>query len=573
MAQRIVGLDIGTSAIRAVELTLGEGRPVLEKYGQVGLTPGMVVGGEVRDHVGVVAAIQRLWREGGFSEKRVIIGVAGLRAITRELDMPTLPPDELNDAVRFQADELIPFPMDQTSLSSQVIAQFQNAEGAPTLRVLVAAAHRELIDAVVGAATAAGLRPVGVDLNTAALVRALHDPTFTGGPEAIVSVGAGLTLVVVHEDGVLQFVRTIDLGGETTTRAIASALDLPVSDAEGVKRRLGQPGPSDDRAMSATSQAVDELVTEIHNSIRFFASLPGRQPVARVLVTGAAASTVGFLEKLGQGLDSPVILASPLSAVDASRLEISPEQAAAINPTLAVPVGLALPDPSGRPFNLLPREVAEKASERVIRRNLIIVAAAVVLIIIGVSVLEVFRVHSVQNTNTALISQNNYTKNVTIPKYDKYQVLHNNVAAQQLAIRPLVASEVDWLTVLNQIGTYLPPTLGYTLQTTFANLTLTAASAPGTSSAAGGAAPGALPSASQLIGSVSGSVTGDGVPSATGFGDSLSLAPGLENISISGSLVPDPLGNVTFSTAFDINGNCHSQRLATYTVPIPTKPQ
>ena len=125
MAQRIVGLDIGTSAVRAVELTLDAGpKPVLEAFGQVGMGPGVVVDGEIRDRSQVVQALKRLWSEGGFKERKVVVGIAGLRAITREVDMPPLPPEEMDDAVRFQADQVVPFPMDQTAMSSQVIAQY-----------------------------------------------------------------------------------------------------------------------------------------------------------------------------------------------------------------------------------------------------------------------------------------------------------------------------------------------------------------------------------------------------------------------------------------------------------------
>src|SRR5487761_1278106 len=97
MAQRIVGLDIGTSALRAVELVSDNGsRPVLEAYGQVGLRPGVIVDGEVRDQSQVAAALRRLWKEGGFRSTQVQLGVAGLRAITREMELPPLPPGELD---------------------------------------------------------------------------------------------------------------------------------------------------------------------------------------------------------------------------------------------------------------------------------------------------------------------------------------------------------------------------------------------------------------------------------------------------------------------------------------------
>ena len=129
---------------------------------------------------------------------------------------------------------------------------------------------------------AAGLQVEGVDLVSSALVRALVDPeTMSDSPEAIVSVGAGLTVVVVHQHGRPQFVRTVGIGGNATTAAVASALDLPLADAEALKRRLGEPVPQVQAAERAARASMSELVGEIRNSIQYFASLPGRAPISR----------------------------------------------------------------------------------------------------------------------------------------------------------------------------------------------------------------------------------------------------------------------------------------------------
>jgi len=562
MATRIVGLDIGTSAIRAVELTVGDGtRPVLEAFGQVGLRPGTIVDGEVRDRTRAVEAINRLWHEGGFSEKRVNLGVAGLRAITREVDMPPLPPDELDNAVRFQADQVIPFPLERTSISAKVIAQYTDAEGAPQIRVLVAAAHRDMIDGVVDAVEAAGLHPVGIDLDTAALARALYDPSFSGGPEAIASVGAGLTMIVVHQGGLLQFVRTIDLGGDNVTEAIASALDLPITDAEAIKRELGEPGLHDSRAESAAAGAVDELVGEIHNSIRFFSSLPGRLVPTRVLVTGGGARTAGFLPKLQQGLDAPVQPASPLSLVDMSRLPITPEQAASINPTMAVPVGLALPDPSGKPFNLLPAEVNAKFAEKRVRNYLMVGGAALLVIIVALTVWRVLAVNHAQNQVSSLTQQLSTINNVEIPKYDKAVALKAAVTAQQAALKPLVANEVDWLTVLNQIATYQP--------TTATLSTLTLSGATSTSGTTSSTTPGAAPAAAAPLGTASANVTTPSVPDVTAWGTSMGQSPAFTDVVASGNLAPSTAGTVSFTGSWNIGAAAVSNRSALFSKPVP----
>ncbi len=327
MAQLTVGLDIGTSAVRAAELDVSHSRPVLQTYGQVGLPPGSLVDGEIRDVSSVSAAIKKLWKNGQFSSSRVIVGIAGLRAITREIDLPFVPDAEIDSAVRFQSEEVIPFPPDQTILSSQVLADYTSPEGDKMRRVLVAAAHVDLVNGVIEAVEKAGLTVEGVDLISSALVRAVGGQDASEQPEAIVSVGAGLTVVVVHQQGRPQFVRTIGSGGNATTAAVSAALDLPISDAEGVKRRIGEPIAQMQAAERAAQATMNELVGEIRNSIQYFASLPGRLPVSRVLVTGGGSELAGLQSMLEDQVRLPVLTVSPLARLDTSKLDLSDEQA------------------------------------------------------------------------------------------------------------------------------------------------------------------------------------------------------------------------------------------------------
>ncbi|MGH9091816.1 MAG: type IV pilus assembly protein PilM [Acidimicrobiales bacterium] len=562
MAQRIVGLDIGTSAVRAVELTVDNGsRPVLEAFGQVGLPAGAVVDGEIRDRSQVVQALQRVWKEGGFKQRKVVLGLAGLRAITREVDMPPLAPDELDEAVKFQADQVVPFSMDETIISSKVMAQFTDEDGTPQIRVLVAAAHRELVDGVVGAVRAAGLEPVGIDLDTAALGRALYDPASGGAAEAVVSVGAGLTLVVVHQAGQLQFVRTIDLGGESITASLAGALDIPRVDAEQVKRELGQPGPHDFRAEAAVRSAVGDLVGEIHNSIRFYSSQPGRSAPARVLVTGAGARATGFMEQLQGGLDMPVVPASPLAGIDTSQLPITPEQTAAIDATLAVPVGLALPDPKGRSFNLLPDEVTAEFTEKRVRNALVVAGLVVLLLLVIGTMWRVLAVHNAENQVASLTQQVTFINTVEIPKYDKVVSIQKDV--QSLAHRDaaLVSSEVDWLVVFNQLGQYLPATAVFSTVEMSAATTPTRPSPTSSSSTTSSAA-------ASPIGSGTASVTVPNYTAFSGFGDTMGQSPVITLGPPSGSLANGT--SITFHITFSIGKEAAGQRASLFATTTGT---
>src|SRR5256714_3545575 len=240
MAERVLGLDVGTSAVRVVEVAFdhhggrgrrGSGGPgaTVTRGGEAPLPPGAVRDGEVVAPAAVGAAITELWRQTGLRSRDVRVGLTGSRVVVRVVDMPAMPDDELAGAVRFSAADHIPFPLEEAVLDHAVLEPAPPAEvgGPPQVKVLIAATYRSALDGLLAAVSAGGLRAVAVDLVPFALVKALTQGTsgelpalpadgpteeegFSGPPpaEAIVSVGAALTTVVVHEGGRPRFVRT-----------------------------------------------------------------------------------------------------------------------------------------------------------------------------------------------------------------------------------------------------------------------------------------------------------------------------------------------------------------------------
>ena len=460
MAQLIVGLDIGTSAVRAAEIDVSSKPPQLLNYGQIGLPPGSVVDGEIHDPTAVTEAIRRLWKNGQFSTTSVIVGIAGLRAITREIDLPYVPDNEVDSAVRFHSEEVIPFPPDKTILSSQILSDYTSPEGAKMRRVLVAAAHSDLVEGVVAVTEGAGLVVKGVDLVSSALVRAISDGKSGDQPEAIVSVGAGLTVVVIHQNGRPQFVRTIGSGGNAFTAAIASSLDLPIADAEALKRRLGEPTPQVQAAQQSIQATVDDLISEIRNSVQYFATLPGRLPVSQILITGGGSSLHGFIPMLGAQIHLPVHAVSPLDRVDVSKVDLTPDQAAQVSPVLSTPIGLGLPEsnPAVKQFNLLPPEIIKRARMKNIQQRTLLVAAVIVGLLAVFGVWKAFQVHSAQNDVSAL-NANISSLNSQIPKYDLV-VAATTAYDQGKARRTAVLGEsIDWPNALTNLIAITPPNL------------------------------------------------------------------------------------------------------------------
>ncbi|HEY5252725.1 MAG TPA: type IV pilus assembly protein PilM [Acidimicrobiales bacterium] len=537
--QQVVGLDIGTSAVRAAELEFGSGAPKLVAFGQVGLPPGAILDGEVKDIPAVADAIRRLWHNGRFASDSVVVGIAGLRVITRELDLPWVTDSEVDSAVHFQSEEVIPFPADKTILSTQLLGDNKADDGTVTRRVLVAAAHRELVDGVVSAVEEAGLNVEGVDLVSSALVRALADTSQSSeDPEAIVSVGAGLTVVVVHQEGRPQFVRTIGTGGSEATAAIAASLDLPQADAEAIKLRLGDGSAQSQAAESAVQASIQGLVGEIRSSIQYFASLPGRAPIVRVLVTGGGALLRGFIPQLQAQVRIPVQAVSPLARLNVSALDLQPEQASAIDPVLAGPIGLALPEsnPAVHNFNLLPPEVLQRLFLRKVQRNTILAAVAVVALLVGFGAWNFVRVHEAQNGVNAL-STSVSGLNGQIPTYDKAVAVTDGLARSKTQVTAITTAAVDWSAVVTELNKTTPSGLSLT---TFTGT----AQAPTGATPAGGGAATTTPGSSAAIGATPTTAVGSlSVDVGGTFPDSSHFSPvadWIDNITSASSMFDSP---------------------------------
>ena len=241
MATRAVGLDVGTSAVRAVELVLGREQVTLTRFGQVALPAGAVRDGEVADPPAVSAAIRRLWRDAGFRTRQVIVGVGNQRVVVRQAELPDMSEEDFRSALRFQAEDLIPIPPEDAILDFQVVERYAGHEQEPLMRILLVAAQRDMIRSLLAAVEGAGLSASLVDLVPFALMRSLSDAGFLADLETtaqvIVCVGAGVTNVVVYQRGVPQFVRMLVVGGDDVTQGIASELHhcIPASHGSGVQ--------------------------------------------------------------------------------------------------------------------------------------------------------------------------------------------------------------------------------------------------------------------------------------------------------------------------------------------------
>lgn len=195
----VIGLDIGTTHVRAAEVRPGSAGPggeppTLVRYGQVALPLGAVRDGEVAEPAAVTSALRRLWSEVGFSTRDVNIGVGNQRVVVRELELPWMPLTDIRASLPFQVSELIPMSPDEAVLDYYPTGETDGPAGRMVQGMLVAAT-RDTVNANVMAVESAGLRPQLVDLNPFALLRALARGELAGRTVALVEVGARITQV------------------------------------------------------------------------------------------------------------------------------------------------------------------------------------------------------------------------------------------------------------------------------------------------------------------------------------------------------------------------------------------
>ncbi|HEU5455599.1 MAG TPA: pilus assembly protein PilM, partial [Nocardioides sp.] len=171
MARTRVGVDIGSTAVRVAEVAAGD-IPVLVRAAQVPVAPGAVEAGEIRDPGPVADALREALGKAGVKTKQVFLGVGNQRVVVREVALPWLPEKELRDTLAFQVQEFIPMAADDAVLDFDALGEMDQG-GRRMQRILLVAAHKGMVNALVGAAQAAKLEPQGIDLTPFAVVRAV----------------------------------------------------------------------------------------------------------------------------------------------------------------------------------------------------------------------------------------------------------------------------------------------------------------------------------------------------------------------------------------------------------------
>jgi type IV pilus assembly protein PilM len=330
----IVGLDIGSSCIKAVELTREKFDYVITGYAQV----------EVNGEAARQDAIAELMRVAKFRSKRIATAVSGKNVVFRYIGMPEMPEDKLVQAVRLEADKYIPFDVNDVELDAQKLASGVDANGKNEMKVLLVAAKKAVVSDHARMLIDLGLQPVAIGVDGFALGNAweLGDLVNPGVQEpgrtvALIDLGATKASINILRDNVSCFAREVPMGGQDLTNAIARRLGIEPAQAETLKR---EPGDQLAVVQEACSQVLEDLGNEVNLSFDFFENQFDGE-VQEVWLTGGTALLPFLEESFEKIFEKRTKTWNPIEGLKVKADHVDVEALNQFAPQLAVAIGLA----------------------------------------------------------------------------------------------------------------------------------------------------------------------------------------------------------------------------------------
>ena len=338
--KNVIGLDIGSSSIKLVELREGKNGFRLQNLAVSSLAPEAIVDGALMDSVTIIDTIKDLVNS-VTKTREVVTSVSGHSVIVKKITLPFMTETELGESIQWEAERHIPFDINDVNIDFQILGS--GSDNPEMMDVILVAAKKDIINDYRSVIMEAGLNPVVVDIDAFALENMLGINYDIERDEvvAIANVGASVTNINILKDNTSAFTRDVFKGGNQITEEIQRQLHVDYEEAEKVK--VGDKGDSKSQGIvqEVLKTAGESLAMEIGNSLDFFQSTSTYQKISKLYLSGGGSKIKDFDIILQQQIGIPVEIANPFRKIEYSEKSFDLEYLRDIGPVMAVGVGLA----------------------------------------------------------------------------------------------------------------------------------------------------------------------------------------------------------------------------------------
>ena len=343
-SKAVVGLDIGSSAVKAIEMKPSGKSFKVSAFGMEPVPPDSIVDGAIIDAGAVAESIRRLFERKTFKSKEVAASLSGNAVIVKKISLPVMTPAELEESIFWEAEQYIPFDIQDVNLDYQILDAGTGTEAKGTMEVLLVAAKKEKIADYTGVITQSGRVPVVVDVDAFALQNAYEvnygfEP---GGVVVLLNAGASAININIISGGQSVFTRDVSIGGNAYTEAVQRELHLPFESAEMLKKGHPINGATFDDAQPVLRAMTDNVLLEIQKTFDFFKATASSDRIDRIMLSGGASRVEGFAAMVQDRFGTPIDDFDPFRRISLDPKKLSIDQRETIGPMAAVAVGLAL---------------------------------------------------------------------------------------------------------------------------------------------------------------------------------------------------------------------------------------
>jgi type IV pilus assembly protein PilM len=340
----VIGLDIGSSSVKAVELKASGKGSRVTAVGSEPLPHDAIVDGSIADAGAVSAAVRRLLDRHPFKSKNVAASLSGSAVIVKRVAVPAMSDAELAESIHWEAEQHIPFGIQDVNLDYQILSSPASDAPGATMDVLLVAAKRDRIADCTGVIARAGRVPVVVDVDAFALQNA-YERNYDGESHAVVvllNAGASAININVIAGAESVFRRDLSIGGNAYTEALQKELQLSFDSAELLKKGESVDGAAFADAVPVLQAMTEMVVRDVAKTFDFFRATAVSDRIDRVLLSGGSSRVEGFAQALETRIDAPVEMFDPFRKITVDPGSLGVPDFATIVPTVAVAVGLAL---------------------------------------------------------------------------------------------------------------------------------------------------------------------------------------------------------------------------------------